>query len=84
MMARWDWISAAEGAPRPPVDARGRRIIDNLNVEHEEMVPPKASSCQLGIKAFFSQVREPDNRQGGLLVVQTLNDDAAATVLGGS
>src|SRR6516165_4772808 len=26
MMAPWDWISAAEDAPRPPGDARGRRV----------------------------------------------------------
>src|SRR5262249_42981744 len=25
MTAPWDWLSAAEGAPRPPGDARGRR-----------------------------------------------------------
>src|SRR6516164_3116022 len=40
MMAPWDWISAAEGAPRPPGDARccRERIAMTWNVEHEEMV----------------------------------------------
>src|SRR5262249_39405668 len=27
MLAPWDWISVAEGAPRPPGDARGRGLV---------------------------------------------------------
>src|SRR5437870_4266841 len=53
IMAPWEWISAAEDAPRPPGTVRGRRINDDLGVEHEEMVSLIASACQLGIKAFF-------------------------------
>jgi hypothetical protein len=62
MMTPSDWVSAVASAPRPPGDARCRRIIDNLDVEHEEMVSWTASSCQLGIKAFCCQAREPESR----------------------
>src|SRR5258708_1944220 len=43
MMAPWDWISAAEGAPRPPGDARGRRLflLARLRRHREAFLNPR-------------------------------------------